>query len=79
MGTLDHYSEARSIADAIERQGYATVAENIRTAISYGFSGTEIFMKLRFYLAPLTHAVALDEKTKSRIQMLHDVLDRALS
>jgi hypothetical protein len=79
MGTLDHYTEAGSIADAIERQGFANVAENIRTAISQGFSGTEIFMKLRFYLAPLTHSVVLDEKTKFRIQMLHDALDRALS
>jgi hypothetical protein len=79
MGPYEHYAEAQSIADIIAGQGYSAAAENIRTAIAAGCTGTEIYMGLRFHLAPLVDAVALDEKTRLRIRMLHDAIDYALS
>jgi hypothetical protein len=74
----DHYMEARAIAETLQREGLASDAASIRRAIDTGVSGTEIFMQLRFLLAPLLAAPSVSQVTKARIRNLHLKLDEAL-
>jgi hypothetical protein len=79
MSSYDHYAEAKSIADRIEAEGFPDQAVAVRNAIDEGRSGTEIFMQLRFYLAPLQGNTHIDPTTQSRIGMLIDKIDEALT
>jgi hypothetical protein len=78
MNSYDHYSEAKSIADRIEAEGFIEQAESVRRAIDEGRSGTEIFMQLRFYLSPLQECAQIDASTQSRIAVLVGKIDEAL-
>ncbi len=46
---FDHYSAAKKIAESLNQEGYESVAIQITDDLE-GFSGTEIFMALRFHL-----------------------------
>lgn len=78
MNSYDHYAEAKSIADQIEAVGFAEEASAVRDAIDTGFSGTEIFMKLRFHLSPLQKNTKIDSAARSRIAVLVNKIDAAL-
>ena len=75
----DHYREAKGIADQIEAEGFSSEAGEVRDAIDDGRSGTEIFMKLRFYLSPLIEDGRIDDLTRKRIAVLVDKLNEALT
>ena len=79
MSNYDHYAEAKSIADHIEADGFHDQAAAVRSAIDEGSSGTEIFMQLRFYLAPLQANVQIDPSTRSRIAMLISKINETLA
>jgi hypothetical protein len=78
VSAYDYYKEAREVADAIEARGHAAEAGKMRSAISEGRSGTEIFMQLRFYLSPLLGAAGIEPALADRIRTLHRKLDDAL-
>lgn len=78
MNTYDHYEEAKKIAALLAAQGMSLESVQILDAIKDGKSGTEIFMILRFRLAPLLNAQGLSEDTKERMRVLHTKLDEAL-
>lgn len=77
MNAYEAHAEAKKIADLIEREGLNEPAMDLRSAVAQGVSGTEIFMKLRWFLAPLRSA-DLKPETSERIRRLHDYLDQAL-
>lgn len=79
MSSYDHYAEAKSIADNIEAAGFAVESAAVRDAIDKGRSGTEIFMQLRFYLAPLQGNAEIDPSTQSKIAILLDKINEALT
>lgn len=74
----DHYEEAKSIAIALDEEGYESVAIEIRDAMKQGSTGTEIFMRLRFCLTPLLNEKELSNATAARVRTLHARLDEAL-
>lgn len=78
MSVYNHYQEARAVADSLEAKGHAAEADKIRSAISEGRSGTEIFMQLRFYLSPLLGAPGFEPALADRIRALYEKLDDAL-
>ena len=78
MNTYDHYEEAKEIAALLASEGKPSEAEQILDAIRNGKSGTEIFMILRFRLAPLLDAENVSIETKKRMRVLHGKLDDAL-
>jgi hypothetical protein len=61
MNEYNHYTEAKSIADILVDVGFKEQATAIRNAIDEGYSGTEIFMQLRFYLSPFKSESKLDK------------------
>lgn len=79
MSSYDHYAVAKSIADQIEEEGFPEQAAAVRSAIDEGRSGTEIFMQLRFYLAPLQEGTQIDPEIQARISDLIDKINEALS
>ena len=79
MDGYDHYAEAKKIAAQLDAQGLPSDAEKIRSAISEGRSGTEIFMQLRFYLTPVLSTVNLADGVKGQITVLLGKINEALS
>ena len=79
MSSYDHYAEAKSIAAKLEAEGFPEHAAAVRHAIDDGRSGTEIFMQLRFYLTPLQGDGHIDPVTQSRISVLVDKINEALT
>ena len=79
MNGYDHYMEAKSIADCLWEEGFGEQATMVRDAIDYGSTGTEIFMQLRFYLTPLRANTQVDETTRSRICVLVNKIEEALT
>lgn len=79
MSGYDHYAEAKGIADQIEAVGFAAEAAAVRNAIDDGRSGTEIFMQIRFYLTPLLESSQIDASTQTRMAILIDKINEALS
>jgi hypothetical protein len=79
MTAYDHFAEANRIADSIEAEGFAEQAGQVRHAIAMGRSGTELFMQLRFYLAPLAGDVRVDPATRQQISTLVGNINEALS
>ena len=75
----NHYVEAKAIASDLENRGYTSEAILVREAIDRGVSGTEIFMRLRYYLTPFLHEVALTDATRARIALLVEKINSALS
>ncbi|MFD9902633.1 hypothetical protein [Mesorhizobium sp. NPDC059025] len=78
MTQYDQYSEALAIAERMEACGLRRHAVDIRNSIDDGVSGTEIFMKLRFYLVSIATAKELDVETRARIRVLIEHLNAAL-
>jgi hypothetical protein len=79
MSTYDQFREAGIIADKIEKDGFNQQAEEVRSAISNGRSGTEVFMQIRFYLSPLIKRDEINLSTRVQIKILVDNLNEALS
>ncbi|WP_124077656.1 hypothetical protein [Pigmentiphaga humi] len=79
MSGYDHYAEAKSIADSIEAKGFPDQAMAVRSAIDDGRSGIEIFMQLRFYLAPFEGNEKIDPTTQFRIAGLLSRVNEALN
>lgn len=79
MSNYDHYAEARSLADQIEAQGFADRAKDVRSSITCGRSGTEIFMQLRFYLTPLLESSAVTPSTRAQLAVLLEKINEALA
>ena len=75
----DPYKEARSIADSLEANGQRECAELLRSSMTDGSTGTEIYMILRWRLANITNDVDVATDVKARIRILHDYLDRELT
>jgi hypothetical protein len=74
----DHLEEARAIARDLEAVGHSRAAEQIRESIDEGFSGTEIAMRLRFFLDPIASDETLSDIARARVVMLLTRLDQAL-
>jgi hypothetical protein len=74
----DHYTEAKKIAARLGHLGWEVEAAKINEAIETGFSGTKIFMELRFLLTPFLYIQTLPADLKIEIGKLHDELDMAL-
>jgi hypothetical protein len=79
MGSHDHFSKAKRIADRVEGEGFPDRAHEVRHAIDDGRSGTEIFMQLRFYLAPLKDDLKIDLNARAEIAVLLDKINEALT
>ena len=47
MTPYDHYSEAKKLANLLERDGATTLSKDVLNAMEFGATGTEIFMRLR--------------------------------
>jgi hypothetical protein len=50
---MDIYSESRKLADALSNYKEDSISQEILDTINYSSTGTEIVMKLRFYLNEL--------------------------
>ncbi len=78
MPSYDHYVEAERIASMIEAQGLVGRAQYIRQAMQ-AFSGTEIFMALRFHLLPLLEDFTLAPSIRAQVSTLIDEIERSLA
>lgn len=77
--TYDQLSEAKDIAEKIAANGFTETSNAVRHAVDDGRSGTEIFIKLRFYLKPLLSENAIDSTTHNRIKFLLENIEKSLS
>ena len=76
---MDYYARARSIAYTLEQEGFGSEAENVITAISYGTSGTELLMALRWHLRRVASSQsAIEPCTVAQINELCADLDMVL-
>jgi hypothetical protein len=67
----DIYKESSHIADLLEREGLKSSAQEIRDAIDYGSTATEILMELRWRLRALRDTRMLeDELSRQRLRRL---------
>lgn len=76
---FDQYESARRIADELEANNFHEVARKIRDSIDTGVSGTEVFMKIRFYLNPCIYYKSIPAKLASEISYLIHNIDEALN
>lgn len=74
----DPYEEARTVADLLDVAGLRHHAEQLRSALVEGATGTEICMILRWRLANMAGDTAIPADLKGRILLLHGYLDRTL-
>jgi hypothetical protein len=76
---MDYYAEAESIAEQAVEEGEAELASNLRDAIRYGATGTEILMRLRHHSREsLGGTLALRQPTRDRLAALVAAIDQAL-
>ena len=78
MSSYDHYSEARKLANLLERDGAASLAEEVLDAMVAGATGTEIFMLLRVAVKKSLSGPNLSGDTTQVAQTLLSHLERAL-
>jgi hypothetical protein len=75
----NHYDIARKIVKYLRQEGFSDVAEQLEEDLG-GFSGTEIFMALRWHLKQfLETKQECSEGLKSLIDKLLQELDSALA
>lgn len=79
MNMDDPYQEARSIADSLYKAGLHEYAEQLRSALVEGATGTEIYMILCWRLANVANDPIIATDIKTRIRLLHDYLNRTLT
>lgn len=74
----DPYQEVRTLADLLDAAGLSDYAQQLRSALVEGATGTEIYMILRWRLANMAEDTAVPADLKARLLTLHGYLDRAL-
>jgi hypothetical protein len=75
----DPYQEARAIADTLDGNGKHEYADQLRSALVEGATGTEIYMILRWRLANIANDTTITADVKKRMRLLQDYLDRTLA
>lgn len=76
---MDYYAEAELIAQQAVQDGEPELASNLRDAIRYGATGTEILMRLRHHgRESLGGGRALRQTTRDRLAALVAAIDQAL-
>ena len=78
MSNFDHYVAARDLISLLEKEGCATDAAKLRSAIEDGATGTEILMALRFHLSGIIRQVSLKGESQVRASTLLAELNDAL-
>ena len=75
----DYIEEAGEIASKLRQEGLVELAESINDAIDYSSTGTEILMKLRFYLNKCIEKETYNDKNMIPIILeLHDYINKLL-
>ena len=74
----DPYQEVSAIAGLLDKTGLRDHADQLRSALAEGVTGTEIYMILRWRLANIAQDLELPPELKNCLLLLHDYLDRAL-
>ncbi|WP_154671121.1 hypothetical protein [Paraburkholderia mimosarum] len=72
------YQETRTVADLLDAAGLNDYADQLRSALVEGATGTEIYMILHWRLANMAADAAVAPGLKARLLTLHGYLDRAL-
>jgi hypothetical protein len=73
------YKESSHIADLLDRDGHKASAQEIRDAIDYGSTATEILMQLRWRLRTLRDSQTFkDDVSRKRVCRLLSQLDLVL-
>lgn len=79
MSKYDHYSVAKEISTALAEQGATKWSQRIDEAISGGFTGTEILMRLRCSLLGLLQSNdEVDSEIVKSAKELISEIDQAL-
>jgi hypothetical protein len=75
----DIYKESSHIADLLDRDGHKGSAQEIRDAMDYGSTATEILMQLRWRLRVLRDSqIFQDDISRKKVCRLLSGLDLAL-
>ena len=78
MSNFDHYAAARDLISHLDRDGFASDAIKLRTAMEEGATGTEIFMALLFHLSEIIRRLPLTGESQIRASRLLAELNDAL-
>ena len=79
MNTYDYYSEAKILAEQLEKAGFPDYGAAILGAMEEGETGTEIFMLMRARLDLISNEKALPPELLKFVMVLHGKLSDALT
>lgn len=70
----DFFNRAKNLANLLEKEGLVDQANNIRHAIDYSFTGTELFGELLWHLEQVEKNSSLSEALKKQVcEMVKEV------
>ncbi len=76
---IDYYAYAKDIAAGLDDVGYKKHAIDIREAIEYGSTSTEILMALRFILVKVVREANLPDDLRLKCSVTINAINAVLS
>jgi hypothetical protein len=73
------YEQVAELAADLQADGLPTLANDLRTAHEGIFNGTELYMVWRFHVAKAVQERRISERTRTKAQVLWQMLDEELS
>jgi hypothetical protein len=78
MNAFEHYMKVRELISRLEHEGLSAEAQDLRSVLEGGATGTEIFMGLRFHLSKIVEVKGLAAETRRLAQELSDRLGEGI-
>ncbi len=76
---IDYYAYAKDIATELDEAGHEKYAIDIREAVKFGSTNTEILMALRFILAKVVKEVVLPDNLKLKCSVTINAINAVLN